>query len=282
LDTDVDGVVGWQQLRSSTIGIDAWQGTVTWLRHLPEDLTNWTTVEIDTNSEVLRLKALSRRGNPSIVLVDTGDSHGVKLSPDQWRDWKAAHTNQPMTLDSYYTPFAGVVVAEEGWAKELPLGPVLLKGVPVTEADKADIAFGSTTLGLAALKRLELIIDGRSGIAYLRARETPPPAYEHNHLGAVFVPLDFQSQDLIGHVVEGSPAWEAGIRSDDVLMRIGELDATKWRTEPAVRSRQFWARPPGTKLELTLKRGAEVFRADVVLRQILSPMPNSSVNVSHE
>ena len=282
LDMDIDGVVGWSQLRSSTIRIDACQGTVTWLSNLPGDVTNWTKVEIETNSEVLRLKAPSRRGNPSIIVVDTGDTHGARLSPNQWRDWKAAHTNQPMTLASYYNPFAGIVVAEEAWAKELPIGPVLLKGVPVMEADKASIVFGSTTLGLAALKRLELIIDGKNGIAYLRARETPPPAYEHNRLGAVFVPLDFQSQDLIGHVVEGSPAWEAGIRNGDVLLRIGELDATKWRTDPAVRSKRFRTLPPGTKLELTLRRGKDVFKANVVLRQILSPETSSSVNVTHE
>lgn len=282
VDTDIDGVVGWQQLRSSIIRIDACQGTVTWLSSIPADAINWTKFQVNTNSEVLRLKVRGRRGSPATLFVDTGDYHGVRLSPDQWRNWKAAHTNQPLTLDSFYNPLTGVVVAEEAWANELAIGALSLKGVPVTEADKLDVVLGSAALGMAALKRLEVIVDGKRGTAFVRTRKTPPPAYEHNRLGAVFVPPDLQSDDLIAHVVDGGPAWEAGIRDGDVLMRIGKVDATKWCTDPAVRTRQFWTRPPGTTLELTLKRGKEVFKADVVLRQILSPLVVSSATVLHK
>ncbi len=57
-------------------------------------------------------------------------------------------------------------------------------------------------------------------------------------------------------VADESPAYEAGIRNDDVLLKIGELDATKWRTDPKVLPlSRFWNSPAGTKLELTLKRG---------------------------
>ena len=121
-----------------------------------------------------------------------------------------------------------------------------------------------------------MIIDGQVGVAHLHPRDPPAPPYDHNRLGAVFTPVNLQTDDLIGRVADGSPAQEAGIRNGDILLKIGDLDATKWRSDPAVMPlSQFWTRPPGTKLELTLKRGEKIYRANVVLRQILSPRPRN-------
>ena len=69
-------------------------------------------------------------------------------------------------------------------------------------------------------QRLEVVIDGRRGIAYFLPKTSPSPAYEHNRLGAVFTPVDMQANDLIGHVADGSPAYEAGIRPGDVIQEI--------------------------------------------------------------
>jgi S1-C subfamily serine protease len=174
----------------------------------------------------------------------------------------------------------GLVIKEESWAKEISLGPLTLTDVPIMEADSSEIAlmksFPDTryeaTFGLAALKRLDIIIDGKRGVAYLRFKKTPSLPYEHNRLGAAFVPRDPKNDDLVAHVVDGSPAYEAGIRNDDVLLKIGELDATKWRTDPKVLPlSRFWNSPAGTKLELTLKRGDKVFKTTAVLRNILPP-----------
>jgi hypothetical protein len=284
LATDVDGLVGWPSVRDDIIlMIEARQGIVSALTTIPGDITNWTKFKILTKSGVLRLEPLKLSDRQSIIHVDTGAQNGVSLSPDQWREWKAVHTNQPMTLVAYYTPAAGLVVTEESWAQRLAIGELLLKDVPVMEADKAHIPYGSVTLGLAALRCLDLIIDAKGGFAYLRPKGTRPPPYGHNRLGAVFTPVDLQSEDLIARVVRGSPGWEAGIRNGDVLTRIGELDVTKWRTDPAVLPlSRFWARAAGTKIELSLRRGKEVFKTEVVLRQILSPETSSLGNISHE
>jgi C-terminal processing protease CtpA/Prc len=78
--------------------------------------------------------------------------------------------------------------------------------------------------------------------------------------------------DLVARVIDGTPAYEAGIRNGDVLLKVGDLDATKWRTDPKVLPlSRFWESPPGTRLEFTLKRGTTTFKKTAVLRQILSP-----------
>src|SRR5262249_20600503 len=118
----------------------------------------------------------------------------------------------------------------------------------------------------------DLVVDGKRRIAYVRPKRNTPPPYEHNRLGTVFAPVDPQSSDLIARVAEGSPAQEAGIRSGDVLLKIGEVDVTKWRTDPAILPlRRFWSRPVGTKLDLLLKRQDHTFEAHPVLRDILLP-----------
>jgi C-terminal processing protease CtpA/Prc len=86
--------------------------------------------------------------------------------------------------------------------------------------------------------------------------------------------------DLVARVINGSPAFAAGIRNGDVLLKVGGLDATKWRTDPKVLPlSRFWEGPPGTRLELTLKRGASTFKSTPVLRQILSPDTGSPANL---
>jgi len=284
---DVDGVLGWKPLSQNIFGIDARRGTVSSLDEIPQEVANWVQLKLRSNSAILRLEVPGPRGKTSIIFVDTGSSNGVKLSPEKWREWKALHKNAPATLDAYYAPSTGLVVAEESWAEEVSFGELKIFDVPVTQASRTEAEIGAkgyeqengtnlpsyaATFGLAALKRLDLIIDGQVGVAHLHSRDPPSPPYEHNRLGAVFTPVNLQANDLIGRVAERSPAQEAGIRNGDILLKIGDLDATKWRTDPRVMPlAQFWTRPPGTKLELTLKRGEQVFQTNVVLRQILSP-----------
>ena len=274
LPTRVDGFVGWPNISNNILRIDAVQGTLTGLSVVPDCTTNWTKFKLLPGSDVLCLEVPQPEGAPAVLFVDTGSDAGVKLAPAFWSAWRAAHAQQPLTFDAYYTPAVGLVVTEEGWADELAIGPLQATGVTVEIADPGDLARGTISLGLAALKRLDVVVDGQQGVAYLQAQTTAPPAVAHNRLGAVFTPVDLQHEELLAHVMEGSPAWQAGIRDGDVLLRVGDLDVTKWRTDPAVMPMsRFWSRPAGTQLELTLRRDAQEYRSEVTLRHILGPEP---------
>lgn len=270
----VDGMIGWPNISNNVMRLDATEGTLTWLPQVPAYATNWTRLKLRAGSDVLCLEVPQPGGAPFIVFVDTGCEDGAKLAPELWRVWRTAHARQPLTFNAYYTPAVGLVVAEVGWADRLAIGPVLVTGLPVEVADPSELVQGPITLGMAALKRLDIVVDGQRGVAYLQAKTSPPTAVAHNRLGAVFTPVDLQHVDLLAHVMEGSPAWRAGIRDGDVLLRIGTLDVTKWRTDPAVMPMsRFWSRPAGTRHQLTLRRGAQEYRVAVVLRQILGPEP---------
>src|SRR5438105_3098559 len=120
-------------------------------------------------------------------------------------------------------------------------------------------------LGMAALKRLDFIVDGRRGVAYLRPKTAPPSAYSYNRLGAVFVPKDVNSNELVARVADGSPAQEAGVRDGDVLLKVNNTTLTKANYEGY---RRFSVRA-GTKITLTLSRGGEIFKTTATVRDIL-------------
>ena len=277
--TDEDGIVGWQPISANIFRIDAGAQTVTFLANVPEETATWTKLRVRTQS-VLCLETPNDQGATSVILVDTGSSGGVALHPQKWRAWRAAHASQPATIQAFFMPGAGLMVKEQTWATELAFGPLLLSGVPIMEANPAEMTLGSTdfeaSLGLAALKRLDFIVDGHQGLAYIRPKKTPPPPYEHNRLGAAFVPRDSYDDVLVASVANSSPAAEAGIRNGDVLLKIGEIDVTKWRTDPGILPlSRFWMRPAGTKLKLALKRGLQTLEITVVHRQILPPDTSS-------
>jgi hypothetical protein len=197
-----DGTIGWLSISNNIIEIDAGRLKIGFPEQLPKKVVTWTKIPLYTNSDILHLELPLGDKTNEVVEVDTGDNVGVALSADQWREWTASHPRQPLTLHAYYMGGSGVVVREEGWADELVLGPLTLTDVPVTEASPTQIALGSpqfgASLGLAALKRLDLIVDGKNGMAYIRPKRTRPPPYQHNRLGAVFLPTDPQNGHTLG------------------------------------------------------------------------------------
>jgi hypothetical protein len=55
-----------------------------------------------------------------------------------------------------------------------------------------------------------------------------------------------------------------------VLLKIDRLDVTQFRTQPGILPlTRFWCQPAATKLNLELRRGAEIFRTTVELRDLL-------------
>lgn len=274
-----DGTLGWPAISNNIFSIDFVTHTFNFLTNAPEASADWITFHIQTVAGDLTLELPGDKNVKKIIAIDSGSPYGVDLSPQRWREWKVNHTNQPTSMLAYYTPNPGLLVSEEIWARDIIIDPLVLADVPVMEANPSEVALFSSAqtqfqakLGFAALKRLDVIIDGKRGIAYLRPRQTPPLPYEHNRLGAAFAPRNTKNDDLVAHVADGSPAYEAGIRNDDVLLKIGKLNATKWRTDPNVLPlSHFWNSPPGTKLELTLKRAGKIFTTTAMLRNILPP-----------
>ena len=83
-------------------------------------------------------------------------------------------------------------------------------------------------------------------------------------------------------MANASPAYAAGIRDGDVLLRIGQRDVTNWRAD-AEFPRLVFPRSPvhgaaGTQLELTLKRGEETLSTTADEEEIGIFAPSQEAN----
>lgn len=272
-----DGVIGWTNVRNNIWSIDGAALKLGTLDAPPADTAGWTRLRERRDWRVLCLELpQSSSARRAYIGVDTGDSAGVRLFPEQWAQWRSAHPGQPVTLVAAYMPGAGITVKEEAWADEIELCGLTLRGVPVMGVNTVEtfrLPKGTVAvLGLAAIRRTKFIFGGRDGIAYMLPLFGKAPPYRHNRLGAVFVPEGAQGTDLVAHVAAGSPAAAAGIVKGDVLLGVGPLDVTAWRTQPGILPlSRFWQQEPGTILHLTLRRAGAVFTTDAVLRDILIP-----------
>lgn len=272
-----DEAMGWPAFCKSVLNIDCLSRAIYPLTNSAENIHGWHAYWLHTNSDQLVLELPCENPPTPVIVLDTGSTRGVSLNPEKWRAWKTSHTKQVMTMDSYYTPNPGIVVSEEGWADKILLGDLELTDVPVSEANSSEIALASSpktrfvaTLGFAALKRLDIVVDGSQGAIWLRPKKTPPTPYGHNRLGAVFAPKDLQSDEWIAHVANGTPAFEAGIRNGDVLWGVGKHGISSWWHSTAD-YHLFYDSPPGTKIDLTFRRNGHVFKTTATLRNLLPP-----------
>jgi hypothetical protein len=268
---DMDGCIAWKDVRLRVIHLDSERRRCTVSDELPSDLRGWTKWRLMPDSRLLTVECSN---NQSVVKIgiDTGCSTGVQLNGRPWSAWQKERT-QPATLEARYGPGGGLSVHEVYRAKSIVLGSLVLEDVPVTSmTPSADAGFehSDAILGLFSFSRLELLLDGKRGTLYTRPIANSSLQYDYNRLGAVFVPLNSgMSDDLIAHVARGSVADLAGIRNGDQLMKIGDLDATKWRSDPAVLPfHRFWSQPAGTKLRLRLSRDGEPYEVEITLKDL--------------
>lgn len=275
-DLHYDGLVGWPEVRDNVFLMEASTLTLKSVGQVAQEAATWTRFRVLTNNDILALEMPGPETTRLLVDIDTGKPCGVTLSPQRWQQWITAHPGRPRTLRAYRMFGTGNQVKEESWADEIALGSLVLTDVPVMEANSAEVALGSTgyaaALGMAALKRLDLVIDGKNNVAYVRSKRTAAAAYSHNRLGAVFVQEPSQGIALFAHVAPGSPAAEAGIRDGDVLLKVNGHDVAGLTTDPSLVPLILeWDRPAATRFEFTLERGIEVRKTTAVLRDILQP-----------
>jgi hypothetical protein len=273
---NADGLVGWGAISENIIEFDGARSEFKFLSKVPTETKNWTKATLFTKdpSAGLALELQAAVNSNMVVLVRTGTRGGVGLPWPNWREWKTSHPRQFSTINSYYEIEWGRVAREQMWASSFTLGPLSLTDLVLEEG--ARILWGTNSLNVSflsrgALARLDLIVDGPRRMAYLRPQKNRGIPGEHNRLGAVFLPRDTKSSTLVAIVANPSPAFAAGIRDGDVLLRFDELDATRWWVGEGFSLDDRLNGPAGNKVKLKLEREGQPFEALVVLEDILGP-----------
>ena len=274
LQPGIDGLIGWGTISENIVEISHAPNKITFHDKLTIDASQWLSYSIRSDLNQLVMQIPKPGGDTGHVLIDTGSYAGVSLSPERWQ--QLAHPNQHSTFSALFYPGKGLFVIEETWAKELDLEGLTFTEVPVSmgvEAGKGAVDGElDAILGQYALSCFSWVIDGAAGKIYVKPNDLTriPEKYSYNRLGAVFVPQDIRTSNaLIAHVAEPSPAYNAGIRGGDILLRIDDVDVTKWRTDPSVTPlSRFWSQSAGTELNLTLMRDGKRQETTVTLQEI--------------
>jgi hypothetical protein len=286
-----DGILSWNFFQHKVIRIDGPRGAVTFLDSLPDGVEQWPHWKlVDRSKRNLGSKWLGfmipgpndRQGT---VYIDSGADQGINLSERQLDAWKTMNPHAAGTVDADYYPGLqdGLVIHDVFWASNLKLTDGLTfsnVAISICTTSEAAIPDYEARLGMFAICQLNIIVDTRNQVIYIKSAEgrTQAPYYNYNRIGAVFTPRSLTGGDLIAHVSKGSPAYEAGVRDGDVLTKIGSLDATKWATDPRILPLgRFWSQPAGTKINIECRRGEEVLKFTITLKEIFSQGPLKGV-----
>ncbi len=268
-----EGVVGWPVIQENIWEIRGSERRLSLLKELPKNISEWTKYDLLKDSAVLAFRAASANSESMAIVIDTGVADGIQLSEQQWKKWRRENADRPATMHAIWMPATGITASEVCWAEKLAFASFSIANVPVEQSPC--IGQGTwkdyqASMGLFALLRQDTILDWPNGNMYVRASQSGQVCYDHNRIGAVFVPGGSKGHDLVAHVVDPSPAHEAGIRNGDVLLKIDKLDVSKWQTDPSVLPlHRFWSRQPGTRTRLMLRREGKQFETTVELKDIL-------------
>jgi len=175
---DLDGVLGWPALRRDVLFFDADSHVVRPLVELPPGLEGWVKLKIKEASS-LQLEMPRTDGAVDILFIDTGAPIGLGLPSAQWKEWRPAHPQAP-TGSLTYGGMDSIINTEEVWVDDIKLGPLAFTDLPVCEVDESEAKLFKNfagTLGMYALERMDLIVDGPNAYAYLRPRPLPGPPY---------------------------------------------------------------------------------------------------------
>jgi hypothetical protein len=283
----IDGIIGWPFLRGEIMGFFLGDhGHFGRLAGVPSEATSWPQFPIADQNGLLSLKVSSGHDGATRVIIDTGMPAGVMLPPDQWREWKASHPAAPVTLVSVNMFGDKNWYKEESWADTFPIGEsIVLHDVPIGEADSAHCQMAAPrekiiVIGLAALKRMLLVLDSPNHVAYAAALVAPPPPYSHNRLGALFIPKDNRKMEVVARVVVGGPAEVAGIQDGDVLLKVNQTTIADWEAYchlGLLKDDSNWSIPSGTKVAFTLRRGNKVIQVTATAKDILGPSSDAAM-----
>jgi hypothetical protein len=261
-ETGVHGLLGWPFLRTKVFSIDALALRINFLEAVPTEVDPWMRLRIhpDAHGLVAQLP-----GTSNFILIDTGDYNGVCLDSTTWSKWRRVNPRAPQTLLEFSYAARDAELSIEAWARELHLDSLTITDTPVNMSDAAlkdssSVPGTIASLGLAAIRRLELVVDGPNGWIYLRRRKTPAIPYPHNRAGVIFLPENDGSSRLSAHVIPWTPAYEAGIRQGDIVVRV---DGFRFVPDFMDRSNKRYS--------VTLSRDGREYQTSFTLRDLIGP-----------
>ena len=209
-------------------------------------------------------------GVPGQIALDTGNS-GSLIVQGAWAD---GHGLQRQMMSGFPSLGYGMGGASQSWSSrvDFEVAGVRFHGVIAHYSKDQKGSFSSRTeagnVGNDVLAGFTLEFDYGRGEVWFEAAP--------GHVLRVFdrAGLSFFKESAnafkIAAVAAGTPAAEAGLRTDDVIAAVDGKPSSQvsgWDLRRSMRA------PPGTKVSLSLLRNGQPLSAVVILRELLPPAP---------
>ena len=262
----IDGFFGWPILQGAVWQIDWERMSLSLLDSLPEETSSWQVFKLDTQEPIAA--AFLDEDTKGLVYFDTGNPGGISLSEPRWNQWVGEDQDVPITLYSGYMPAAGGIFwTEQSWSDRFRLGPLTIPFVMLEKSPNKIWPRLEAILGLEGLKHFEVVLDLKENRIFMKGRPYAPSNIEYNRLGAAFFPASMRSEKVVAQVFKNSPAYKAGLRSGDILLKVDGIDiAQRKRSESGT---SFTNAEPGTKYTLEIERNGKKHVIQVELEEIL-------------
>jgi len=265
---DIDGFFGWPLLQGAVWQIDWGRMSLSLLDFLPEETSSWQVFKLDHQERIAA--AFLDENEKGLVYFDTGNPEGLWLSGSRWNQWARENQDVPMTLISGYMLAAGGIFwTEQSWSDRFRLGPLTIPSIMLLKSPIKIWPRLEAVLGLEALRHFEVVLDLKENRIFMKGRPYTPSNIQYNRLGAAFYPASMKSEKVVAQVLEKSPAYKAGLRSGDILLKVDDIDIARWNTEDSIAKRGFSKGAPGTQYTLEIERDGKRHVIRVELEEIL-------------
>jgi hypothetical protein len=204
------------------------------------------------------------------LLIDSGASHGLLLETDTDENISLPGENLRTIIG---WGLGGELAGCLGRIKALKINDFKFRDVLVSFADDYSnpevtrVTGRNGSIGGDVLSRFTVIFDYPDSMLYLRKNRTFRYPFEFNLGGIDLVAAGpgFGSFRII-NVIEGSPAYEAGLKSGDLILVVNgkfSSDVTLSEINTLLRSRS------GAKINMTINRDTEIIRVSFRLRRMI-------------
>ncbi len=260
------GIVGWMQFFAANQVVVEWDRR-TAVAIPPEAVTNitqgWKEYSVPPEASVLRLPSC-RIQIDGVELnlplqIDTGAATGLSLTKKTWETLLPKMNQANRCYNAAWIPGKGPQKFISIVPATIELLGTAMHDVSVSEhLHRATDTSEYATIGLAALSHFEVVIDGVRGKLWLKPRANPAIRESLQLSGMLFLHSGKTADKKYEiEVLENSPAWNFGLRSEDQIIEADGLkpdyDDIHWQI--GVKDRLG----NGESIQLKVRRGEKTF-----------------------
>lgn len=251
----ISGLLGMNFLKKYIVQIDYDNGTLLFLQPLQKRHSGWGN-ELSISYNSLGIPTITGNIYDSIKVdfrIDTGANSTGGLSSDIFD--QILSEKKLKTSEILFATASGVIRKRE----------IRLDSLSVGSFKYADFIFGEANwshLGLLFLSRHIVTLDFPNNRIYLKKGKGFKKDDETDMSGLHL--LRISNKTVVYSVDEGSPAQKAGIRANDIILKLNDKDANQYDMSEL---RRLLMSTDGHKIMMTIKQGDDVKDISFLLKK---------------